>query len=79
MITRPTRWIDLKTLKPKFGLEVRLHGKWMGYAENGKPCIYDSEKERDAKRAEVRKIKTEDFTGKVVKARQLGFVAQPSV
>lgn len=76
MITRPTSWLDTNTGKPKYGLQVKLHGTWHGYAEDGKPYLVDTMKERDAKRAEVRRIKTEDFTGKVMKARDVGFTPQ---
>lgn len=69
MITRATKWLDLKSGQPKFGIEVRVHGRWMGLAEDGKPCIFDTAAERDAKRTSIRKIKSADFVGTIVKAR----------
>lgn len=57
MRTAPTTWLDTITLQSKYGLKVFHDGKWKNLAENGKPCIYDTTVERDAKRAEYRKIK----------------------
>lgn len=57
MRTRPTSWIDIDTLQGKYGLQVLHKGKWRNLAENGKPCVYDTQEERDAKRREYSKIK----------------------
>lgn len=56
MKTREHDWFDTKTLKPKFGIQVFAHGKWMNAAEDNKPCLYDTKAERDTKRAEFRRM-----------------------
>lgn len=63
MQTAPTSWLDTETLKPKYGLKVLHEGRWKNLAEDGKPCIYDTETERDAKRAEYRKIQAPSNDG----------------
>ncbi len=55
MRTAANNWIDTSTGKLKYGIDVLHNGVWKHLAENGKACIYDSEEERDAKRAEYRK------------------------
>jgi hypothetical protein len=59
MRTTPCTWFDTKGGGIKHGFMVRVDGKWMHAAENGKPCIYETEKERDKKRAQFRKMKTQ--------------------
>lgn len=55
MRTRPNDWLDTNTLETKYGIDVLHDGKWKHLAEDGKPCIYSTPAERDAKRAEYRK------------------------
>ena len=57
MRTQNCTWFDKKAMKAKHGFMVRVDGVWMHAAINGKPCIYDTEKERDEKRKEFRKMK----------------------
>ena len=42
-------------MKPRFGFEVHHNGQWKNAAEDGVPCIYATEQERDEKRAEFRR------------------------
>lgn len=35
---------------------ARLPGRWLHACEDGKPLLYESREERDAKRAELRKL-----------------------
>lgn len=57
MRTRKYDWLDMRTGKPKFGLQVHVEGRgWLNAMENGKPCIYTTEAKRDAKRVEFRKL-----------------------
>lgn len=55
MRTRANDWLDTNTLETKYGIDVLHDGKWKHLAEDGKPCIYSTPAERDAKRAEYRK------------------------
>lgn len=54
MDARPKNWLNLETLNEEFGIEVRISGKWMHAAEAGKPLIYKTEAERDAKLQAIR-------------------------
>ena len=56
MRTRPTEWLDTRTGETLYSLEAHHNGRWMKVAEGGEPCIYHTPEERDAKRAEVRKM-----------------------
>jgi hypothetical protein len=57
-IYRPLPWINLKTGKEMFGIQISVtKGKWQHLAENGKPCVYPTAKERDAKLKELRSKK----------------------
>jgi len=55
--TRVLDWYDLANEKPLYGFQVFSGGRWCNAAEDDKPCIYATEAERDAKRAEFRRIK----------------------
>lgn len=57
MRTRATEYLNRHTLKPEYGFQVFHDNKWTNVAENGEPCIYKTEKERDEKRAQYRKLK----------------------
>ena len=57
MRTRATKYLNRHTLKPEYGFQVFHDNKWKSVAENGEPCIYKTEKERDEKRAQYRKLK----------------------
>lgn len=59
-IYRKHDWLDTKTNLPKFGIQGKAVGwevRWLHCAEDGKPLIYDTEAERDAKLKELRKRK----------------------
>ena len=58
MRTRATKYLNRHTLKPEYGFQVFHDNKWKSVAENGEPCIYKTEKERDEKRAQYRKLKS---------------------
>lgn len=59
MQTRNCDYFDTKTMTPMYGVEVKHDGQWKRVARDGTPAIFDSEAERDALRAELRKRKTE--------------------
>lgn len=48
-------WLDTKANKPKHGIDALVSGRWMHCAENGKPLLYDTEEERDAKLRKLRR------------------------
>lgn len=55
MRTREYNWLDMSTRKPLYGIQVLWDGEWLNAAEAGKPLLFDTQAERDAKRAEIRK------------------------
>lgn len=57
MRTRACDYVNTKTWKPVFGIEIFAFGKWMRCAEDGKPLLFNSKAKREAKRAELRKQK----------------------
>lgn len=57
MKTRLHEWLDLKTMRPRFGVQVCCNRQWRHVAENGKPCVYETEAEAERKRTELRKLK----------------------
>jgi len=56
MKARKSSWVDLETLKEKYGIKVHFKGEWLNAAEDGSALIFDSETERDAKLAEIKKM-----------------------
>lgn len=54
MEARPTNWLNLETLDEEFGIEVLHKDRWLNAAEGGKPLIFKTETERDAKIAAIR-------------------------
>lgn len=47
---RPHPWFDSRAVRKMFGIQARIgNGEWMHMSEDGKPLIYDTEAERDAK------------------------------
>lgn len=57
---RRHNWLDTKSGQPKYGIQAKPIGvetRWLHCAEDGKPLIFDSEGERDAKLKEVRRSK----------------------
>lgn len=50
-------WLDVKNVKPIFGIQVRESNKdtWHHLSMNGKPVLYETEEERDKKLKELRK------------------------
>ena len=51
---RPSTWFDTTKHAPVFGIEAQEGSSdWLNLAEGGKPLIYDSEEERDAKLREL--------------------------
>lgn len=59
MRTRNHDWFDTSTLTPWYGFQAFYEGEWVNAAEDGKPCLFLTEKERNDKRAEWRKLKEE--------------------
>ena len=57
MRTRKNDWFNSQTRIPSYGFQVFSCGRWLNAAENGKPCIYATEAERNNKQAEFRKLK----------------------
>ena len=57
MLTRNRDYLNKKTLEPEFGFQVFDEGEWKNVAENGVPCIYKTPEERNAKRAQYRKLR----------------------
>lgn len=57
MKTRINDWLDPKTGAVLYGVQVFCRGEWMNAAANGKPCLFDTAKERDALRKELQRTK----------------------
>lgn len=57
MRTKLTKWLDTKTLKPKFGIATQIGGKWYQAAHDNKLLLFDTAEECQAKRKELRKRK----------------------
>jgi len=53
--TREADWLDTKSMKTLFGIQVRVRSRWCYAHSDGKPLIYATKAERDAKRAELRR------------------------
>lgn len=49
MEARPKNWLNIETLNEEFGIEVKHKDRWLNAAEGGKPLIFKTEAERDAK------------------------------
>lgn len=57
MRTRTHNYYDARTHKPVYSFQVIHKGVWSNVAENGKPLLFKTTEERDAKRAEYRRQK----------------------
>ena len=57
MRTRNSDYLNTETFKPEFSFQIFHDGEWKNVAEDGAPCIYKTEKDRDEKRAQYRKLK----------------------
>lgn len=57
MRTRNHDWFDEKNMCSMYSFQVVTEHGWENVAEDGKPCIYPTTEERDAKRAEYRRKK----------------------
>lgn len=55
MRTKMTKWLDMNTLKPKFGIAVQARGKWYQAAHGDKLLVFDTEEACQAKRKELRR------------------------
>jgi len=42
-------WLNIKTGKQQWGVDIKVNGEWCHLSENGKPCIYDTKKEAKQK------------------------------
>lgn len=54
MKTKKTEYLDMKTLKPAYGIKVQHAGKWHDLAIDGVLYTAKTEKECEAKRAEIK-------------------------
>ena len=57
MRTRTHDWFDTRTHKRQYGFQVFHNGTWRNAAENGAPCLFDTQEDRDLKQAEFRKMR----------------------
>lgn len=57
MRTRKKDWFNTRDHKIMFSFQVCYDGIWATPMEDGRPCIYFFERERDAKRGEYRRMK----------------------
>ena len=64
MRTRNHDYLNRHTFEREFGFQIFDEGEWKNVAEDGAPCIYKTEKERDEKRAQYRKLKPSNGRGK---------------
>lgn len=58
MRTREADWFNTETMETMYGFQVYHDGKWRHVAENGKPQIFATAAERDAKRREYQAMKS---------------------
>jgi hypothetical protein len=58
---RKHEWFDKEKYVQKFGIQARhgITGVWHHVAENGEPCLFDKESDRDDKIKEFRKLERE--------------------
>lgn len=62
---KKTTWFDTIADKPAFGFKIFHNGYgFLNAAENGKPLLFDTEKERDDK---IKSIKTAEKEGNYLK------------
>jgi hypothetical protein len=59
MKTRRHDWYDIKSHKPIYGIQVFHKGQWRNVMNEGKPLLYDNEKDRNNTMRAIKK------TGKV--------------
>ena len=57
MQTRNHDWLDQKSMKPMYGIQVKHNGRWMNACNNDGPCLYETEVERDAARKQLAAVK----------------------
>ena len=57
MRTRNESWLNTETMTEMYGVQAYRDGKWRNVAKDGKPAIFDNPADRDAFRAEIRKMK----------------------
>ena len=58
MKTKKNDWFDEAKNRVLYGFDVFHAGEWKYAAQDGKPCLFETEKERDAKQKEFRKIQS---------------------
>lgn len=56
MKIRKHEWLNTRDLKVMYGIQGRIEprGRWVNLCEADRPCIYETEPERDAKMREIR-------------------------
>lgn len=71
MRTRNCDYFDTSSLRTVYGIELLIGGVWLRLAENGKPCLFATQEDRNAKRATYRRMKESDLL------RSLNLRSQP--
>ncbi|MDA8428158.1 MAG: hypothetical protein M0T70_02775 [Geobacteraceae bacterium] len=51
---RLSRWLNTETMKAQFGIQGLVNGQWHHCSEEGKPLIYDTKPEAQAKLKEIK-------------------------
>jgi hypothetical protein len=55
MKTRNFDYLNTETLQPVYSFQVKLGNVWHNVHDNGRPLLFDTEKERDVAREEMAK------------------------
>lgn len=61
MRTRNCDYFDSSSLRTVYGIELLVAGVWLRLAENGKPLLFPTQEDRNAKRATYRRMKESDL------------------
>ena len=78
MKTKVNDWYNPETDEVLYGIDVWHSGEWCHAAEGGKPLLFKTAAERDAKRKEVRRwtggglVKTQGKGGPLVRVSEPG-------
>lgn len=65
MRTKNHDWLDTKTNTPMYGIKIQVGGTWfiLRNSNDGTPQLFSTEKERDEKRASLRRLKPWIYKG----------------
>lgn len=61
MRTRNCDYFDSSRLRTVYGIELLIAGVWLRLSENGKPCLFATQEDRNAKRATYRHMKESEL------------------